>query len=320
MIFEKKIAEAYRATAYTRCDDDGTARYFSAADFEGLSCHHYPFSAKAGHKLSGYIYSYDGAKENRLIVFDHGFGGGHRSYMKEIEMLARAGFTVFAYDHTGCMESGGENTNGMAQSLSDLDSALCEIKASGRFSGYEISVVGHSWGGFSTLNISALHPDIKSIVAISGFISVKKLIETNFPGILRPYRKAIMEIEREANPYYSEFDARESLKKSKCAALLIYSENDKLCKKIHYDLLLEALSDRPETEFILVKDKGHNPNYTKEAVQLLSEFASARAKAIKSESLKTNEEKEAFLLKFDFDKMTEQDAEVFEKIIEFLNK
>ena len=69
MIFEKKIAEAYRATAYTRCDDDGTARYFSAADFEGLSCHHYPFSAKAGHKLSGYIYSYDGAKENRLLGF-----------------------------------------------------------------------------------------------------------------------------------------------------------------------------------------------------------------------------------------------------------
>ena len=40
MIFEKQIVNAYRGMAYTRCDDNGTAFYFSAEDFEGLSREH----------------------------------------------------------------------------------------------------------------------------------------------------------------------------------------------------------------------------------------------------------------------------------------
>ena len=119
MIFEKKILEIYKNLAYRRCDDNGTAYYFSSDDFQGLKKEEYPFSASAGHKLSGYIYSYENAKEGRLIVFDHGFFGGHRSYMREIETLCRHGYMVFAYDHTGCMESGGETPNGMLRALKD---------------------------------------------------------------------------------------------------------------------------------------------------------------------------------------------------------
>jgi pimeloyl-ACP methyl ester carboxylesterase len=89
--------------------------------------------------------------------------------MKEIERLAHAGYLVFAYDHTGCMESGGEHINGFAQSLADLHSALTVLEKDPSYSAYTFSVVGHSWGGYSTLNIAALHPEITHVVAISGF-------------------------------------------------------------------------------------------------------------------------------------------------------
>lgn len=83
--------------------------------------------------------------------------------MKEIERLCRAGYAVLSYDHTGCMESGGTSPKGLAQSLCDLNDCIKAIKADTRFLGIDISVVGHSWGAFSTLNITSLHPEISHI-------------------------------------------------------------------------------------------------------------------------------------------------------------
>ena len=36
MIFEKQIINFYKGMMYARCDDNGTAFYFSASDFPGL--------------------------------------------------------------------------------------------------------------------------------------------------------------------------------------------------------------------------------------------------------------------------------------------
>ena len=106
------------------------------------------------------------------------------------------------------------------------------------FDGVDVSVVGHSWGAFSTLNISALHPEISHIVAMCGFVSVKEMINTFFGGILKGYRNAVWELEKSSNPRFADFNAVNSLSNSNTKALLIYSENDKLCKKSHYEIYL----------------------------------------------------------------------------------
>ena len=93
--------------------------------------------------MQGYFYYYNSFKPNRLIVFDHGMWSGHMGYMKEIEMLARHGYLVYSYDHTGCMESGGDFTNGFAQSLHDLDNCLSALEKLSELKDYEISVMGH---------------------------------------------------------------------------------------------------------------------------------------------------------------------------------
>ena len=133
MIFEKQIVDVFKKQMYNRCDDNGTAYYFSADDFEGLNKRGFTFTAQAGHTLQGYFYWYENPMENRLVVFEHGMGGGHRSYMREIETIAKKGYMVFAYDHTGCMESGGESPNGFAQSLKDLDCCISTLKTAGCF-------------------------------------------------------------------------------------------------------------------------------------------------------------------------------------------
>ena len=318
MIFEKQIVNMYKGMMHTRCDDTETVFYFSPEDFEGIKYEPMSFRASAGHILKGYLYQGDFARSDRLIVFDHGFGGGHRAYMREIAKLCRHGYMVFSYDHTGCMESGGETPGGLAQSLCDLNDCIAMLKADERFSSTEISVMGHSWGAFSTMNIAALHPEIKSIVAISGFVSVEIMIGLFFDGLLKGYRKPIMELEKNSNPSFYEYNSAKSIRDSGVRAFLIYSDNDTMCKPINYEILKSELSGLDNVRLLLVSGKGHNPNYTADAVAYLGEFGKARAKLLKRKNV-TKEEKEIFVSSFDWNRMTEQDESVWQAIFDHLD-
>ena len=318
MIFEKQIVNLYKGMMHKRCDDTETVFYFSPEDFEGLKAEPYAFKASAGHTLQGYVYEYNDPNDNRLIVFDHGFGGGHRAYMKEIEMLCRHGYRVLSYDHTGCMESGGDSPNGLSQSLCDLNDCINTIKEDERFKGIDISVMGHSWGAFSTLNISALHPEISHIVAMCGFVSVTEMMGTFFGGIMKGYRKSVLKIEKEANPVFFEYNAINSLSSSDVKALLIYSEDDQMCRKKHYDMLKEGLEGKENVKLMLVSGKGHNPNYTAEAVKYLGEFGKARAKIARNKKA-TAADKSAFVESYDWNRMTVQDEKVWKVIFDHLD-
>ena len=317
MIFEKQIVESYRAMMFSRCDDTETVFYFSSDDFPGMKREKYHFRSSLGHKLKGNLYYRDGYREGKLVVFDHGFGSGHRAYMKEIDILTRAGYRVLAYDHTGCMSSGGDGARGLSQSLCDLNDCISAIKSDEVLSCLDISVIGHSWGAFSTMNIPALHPEISHIVAFSGFVSVADMIATFFPGILRGYRRAVVKLERETNSDFVEFNAVKTLSNSDTKALLIYSDNDVLCKKKHYKILKAGLGEAKNVTLMLEKRKGHNPNYTEEAVIYLKDFLRKRSKLADSKNL-TDEKKQAFVSSFDWHKMTEQDETVWAKILAHL--
>ena len=318
MIFERQVVNGYKGMMHTRCDDTETVFYYSAADFAGLQSEAYAFRSSMGHTLQGYLYSYENPVAGRLIVFDHGFGGGHRAYMKEIEKLCAHGYRVLSYDHTGCMESGGASPNGLAQSLCDLNDCLTAIKADKRFEGVDISVMGHSWGAFSTLNIAALHPEVSHIVALCGFVSVEEMMKTFFAGPLKGYRKAVLALEKESNPHYFTFNAVNSLKNTNTKALLIYSEDDQLCRRVHYDILKEGLKENENVRMMLVSGKGHNPNYTAEAVKLLGAFGKARTKFLKKKNA-TAAEKANFVASFNWETITAQDDAVWDEIFAHLD-
>ncbi|MBP3939106.1 MAG: alpha/beta fold hydrolase [Clostridia bacterium] len=312
MLFYKFVKNLYQKLIFKRCDDEGLAYYFSAKDFEGLQTEPFSFKGNSDQKLKGNFYYYDNPDENRIIVFDHGMGGGHLSYMKEIEMLASQGYKVFAYDHTGCMESEGESAGGFSQSLSDLDCCLKALKSDEKYHNKTFSVMGHSWGGFSTLNISAFHPDLSHIVVLSGFVSVD-IIASKF-GFLKKY---ITAIEKEKNPAYVSCNAVDSLNNTDAKVLLVYSDNDKMVnKEMNFDYLVSSLKDRKNTSFILESNKDHNPNYTADAVRYLSEYLSTLN--TQKKKLKTPEQKKAFVEGFDWDRMTRQDEAVWQKIFDHL--
>ncbi|MBQ5781999.1 MAG: alpha/beta fold hydrolase [Oscillospiraceae bacterium] len=319
VLFEKQVEKMYRKQMYTRCDDTGVAYYFSAADFEGLHSIPFSFRSPLGHSMQGYFYYYDDPVDDRIVVFEHGMGGGHRSYMREIEVIAKKGYRVFAYDHTGCMESGGENTNGFGQSLNDLDCAIKALRADSRYKNMKLTVIGHSWGGFSTMNIAAFHPDISHVVAISGFVSVKRMVNQHFGGMLKGFAKSIYALEKRSNPKYSDIDGVETLSGRSVKALIIHSADDPLVKKEHhFDVLKKALSDRPNVQFMLLDGKAHNPNYTAQAVRYKDEFFATLTKKLKNKELQTESQKKAFVSAYDWHRMTQQDMDVWNRIFDFI--
>ena len=187
MIFEKKILGFYKKILLRRHDPDGSVFYFKKEDFDGLCSTDTSFLGDKGQRLSAHFYYRGEKRYDRLVMFDHGMGCGHAAYMREINEITKRGYTVFTYDHTGTLESEGESIGGFSQSLSDLDRAVKFVRSLVEYKDAKIAVIGHSWGGFSTLNISALHRIIplkfhlKSHPAESGFpMQVKLIIQILF--------------------------------------------------------------------------------------------------------------------------------------------
>lgn len=320
MIFAQQIENAYRAKMFSRQEVSHAVSYFSAKDFDSLHKDPYLFNATAGHRLQGYFYYYDNPNKDRIVIFDHGMGAGHRAYMREIAMLARHGYLVFAYDHTGCVESEGESTNGFAQSLSDLDACLKALKADEAYQNKKFSVVGHSWGAYACQNIPAFHPDLTHIVAISGFISVEAIIAQNFSGILKPFRKTIFELEQNTNPDYVHCHAADSLRKTDAKVLILHSADDPLVQQMyHFDIMRIVLEDKENIRFLLVNGKKHNPNYTLDAVQYKDTFFELLKSKNKKHELDDEDAQTAFRKSFDWKRMTAQDKFIWKEIFDTLD-
>ncbi len=324
MIFRKKIESIYRARMFVRYDDSGRVKYFAPEEFEGLRAEPYRFMTKQGDTLAGWFYTYPEAEERyrrerggRLVVFAHGLGGGHRSYMKEIELLARHGYRVFSYDNTGCMASEGEGSRGLASSLSDLDDCLCALKADASVDTSDLSVVGHSWGGYAAMNITAFHADIKRVVGFAGFVSVGAMIAQSFPGVLALWRKQIMELERATSPRYADVTAIDTLSETNARVLLFHSLDDKtVFYRLHFRPLREALGERENITLVTVDERGHNPNYTPDAVAYKQTLYAAMKDLPKT---MTEDECEAFRTSFDWDRMTAQDETVWDRVFAHLD-
>jgi len=321
MIFEKKVAQMFRSRLCTRQDNPNGIFYFAPEDFPGLQAHPYTFQSGMGHDLKGYFYHYENPVPGRVVVFDHGMGNGHRAYMREIETLCKGGWLVFSYDHTGCMESGGKDINGFSQSLADLDDCMTALEAEPALQGYSFAVIGHSWGGFSTMNIAALHPEITHVIPMSGFISVEQIFKQSLPGIMGVYAASMVREEQKGNPKYARINGLETLEKTKAKVLVIHSDDDKTVHKDkHYDPLLEKLSGRENIEFLLLTGKDHNPTYTVDAVTYKNAFWGELSKAIKEKQLETPEQQKPFMDKYDWWRMTQQDMDVWNRIFDHLKK
>ncbi|MBQ4591032.1 MAG: hypothetical protein IJB20_03275, partial [Clostridia bacterium] len=87
----------------------------------------------------------------------------------------------------------------------------------------------------------------------------------------------------------------------------------------HFDVLREKLAGRENVRFLLVNGKGHNPNYTEDAVRYKDTFFAELQRNLKKKALVTDEQKKAFVARFDWNRMTAQDPGLWNAVFTFLD-
>ncbi len=319
MLFVNLILKIYKRTLLKRHDPDGSVFYYSPEDFEGLSSVPFEFPGERGQLLQGYFYRKNVTRPSRLVIFEHGMGCGHRAYMREISVLCERGYEVFAYDHTGTLESEGEHIGGFTQSLCDLNSAITALKDSGRLGERDIAVIGHSWGGFSTMNIGAFHPEITHLVALAGFISPRKIIG-DMLGKMRGVADKAFSAEVERFGGYAYANAAVSLLETRARALIVHSKDDPTVPFSHLTELKSMLRGKVGVEFLELDGKRHNPNFTEDAVRYKDEFFSELTRLKKKKRLVNESERLEFAARWDWERMTAQDMEFWQRVFGFIEE
>jgi dipeptidyl aminopeptidase/acylaminoacyl peptidase len=321
----KKIVEKTDQKMFgKRCDDNHLFFYYSASDFKGLLDDKYEFKIEDGTTLRGHFYYYPNFDPKKLIIFCHGFSAGHRSYFPEIEYLCKAGLKVLAFDYKGTFESDGENLTGFSEPIEDLYSLLNTLTKEGYFDKYEISLIGHSWGGFAIGNILNYFDNISKAIVISGPTSLADYLDGYLPKYI-PFRKRLIleTLEKEAT-IYPKFYSSTSISaylKTKTKVLLIQSIDDKVVNfNFSSGKVQRTIGKKKNIEYYFIKDHVHNPTYSKDAVIYFNSVIDKYNDLLKHHKLKTFEEKQAYFKDVKWKDMTKLDKNVMNKITTFIKQ
>ena len=235
----------------------------SVDDFDGLRRTRYQFSSDKGQKLTGYLYS-SGEDQHGIIVMAHGFGGGgHNSYMDFANYFAHHGYYVFAYDATGNDESEGDGVGGLPQGVADLDYAISFVRDSGHFPNLPMVLFGHSWGAYSVSNVLTYHPEVKAVIACSGFNASSDLFASEGKKQAGNAIYAMMPFVRlhEWHRFgkYASNTALDGFSKSNAAVMIVHSFDDEIVPAEYgYETYLKRYRDDPRFTFVSFEDQGHD--------------------------------------------------------------
>ncbi len=306
------ISRAYIKNFVGRYDKQVGVPYYSYSDFKDLKQEEFSFNNSKGTLLKYFYFYYDGYKKDKIVLFLHGLECGHAAYMAEINELCKRGFKVLAIDYTGCGDSEGKYLGSLYQPTKDVIELLDLLKLK-----EEIALVGHSLGGYTSLNILSLRNEIKTSVILAGFITPKDelghFVKSNFllKGILR-YEKKIG-----GNLY--NLDNVELLKTTKDRIFYIQSEDDQMVPFETAFKVVEA-ANNPSIKTLKMSGRKHNPNYTDSAIQYMNEVFGNFYNEVANKNIKTKEDRINYFKDVSLEKLVEQDAKMFDEIAKFIEK
>lgn len=244
-------------------------------DFDGLRRDRYEFASNEGQRITGYNYFRDDQDIKGMVIFAHGIGAGHNSYMDVIEYFTHYGYYVFAYDVTGNDESEGLSINGLPQGVIDLDHAITFVENQPEFSGLPIVLLGHSWGGFSVANVLNFHPEVKAVCSVSGFNRSSDLLNAQGQQMVGPAINIMLPYldlyERVRFGDYATHTSMDGFKNSDARIMIVHSEDDTTVPITYgYDIYYAEYADDPDFVFIRYTDRGHGKIFSK-SPELLGE-------------------------------------------------
>lgn len=284
--------------------------YYSYQDFENLKQETYSFVNSDGIDISYFFYYYDNYKKDQIIVFCHGLGPGHTAYMAEINELAKAGYRVLTLDYRGCDKSGGDYIKSLNKPTRDVMDLLDYLKLKEK-----ITLVGHSLGGYTALNVINLRKDINKAVILSGFIEISSLLMKFVPNKFILNR--VLHFEKKIEPKYYGIDNISYLKTTKDEILYIQSIDDQM---VPYDIGLQVVEsiDNPNIKTIKETNKKHNPNYSESAIQYMDKVFGEYNRLLKEKKIKTDSDRIEYFKDVSLSRLVKQDPVIIKAIVDFI--
>lgn len=322
VLFLMIFAYAVEKVAFgARCEGNPYLSYFTAADFDNLQADPVEFQGNRGQILRGNLYHEQGKSEHKaLLVFCHGMGGGHLSYTTEIDFFAKRGYLVLSYDNTGTLASDGKSLVGMPQAVSDLKSALQFAESDERTKNLPVLLAGHSWGGYTVCRAASL-PQVKGVLAFSAPNDVSELLTAqakaqtgkNF-AFLKPFLRMYEHLHFGAS---AAKPTAALLKDVDVPVLLLHGEKDAVVPLSNAVAGNSALAKNKFVQSVIYPEKQHNVYATLAAEQYIAEAFEKLGVLTKS---KENADAAATFAKtLDFRKMCEEDGDVMQTALEFLD-
>ncbi len=276
-------------------------KIFSHLDFPDLSAESFSFTLGKD-VIKGYIYKNKNSLAfKNLIIFFHGYGGGHQNYMHEIHRLTLDDNLVISYDNLGCFDSSGK-MKGIPESLVVAKAFSLYFKNNfNDYKKYPLVLMGHSWGAYAAINSARFFVNSRKIVAIAGFSSSNFFTRGNniFLKILRPF---IFFINLIMFKKYSLYTSKKTLRKINIPCLLIHGELDNIVTPNQSFLIYKKIKNK-NIKIIIEKEKYHSPQLTIKANNALRDFLGGK---IKEDNL-------------DYGILTELDENIFKEINNFIN-
>ncbi len=314
------VAYTYNQTFGVRVNTDNDFYDFLKYEKPDFTRTQVKFKSNHSQELTGYFYEYPNTKPKGLIVVAHGMGDGHNNYLTEIEAFAANGYLVFAYDGTGTNESEGTKLIGLSQSPIDLQYALNYLTTIPAISELLVMLYGHSWGGFavSALNNYPVKQDIKAIVSVAGFEKNSNVIKDLGRQIVGPFTNLLMPFvnfyEYLLFGYKAKNTGISGLSNTGAQVLIVHSSDDEIVNyEDNFKAYEKAFKDKPNFEFLSVKEHGHNV--------LIEPSANIRIEEIQKEKANLDKDSLAYqqLTYEEYLLTLRLDQEILNYIIEFYN-
>ncbi|MGN1234522.1 MAG: alpha/beta hydrolase family protein [Christensenellaceae bacterium] len=288
---------------HDQTNDDGIIPYLSPLDFEGLVVEERRFANSANRNVSYFFYAYEGYRKDKLIVFLHGVGPGHKAYLREIVTLCRRGYRVLTLDYSGVGASGNDGLNSLFSPARDVLELLALLSPK-----EEILLIGHSLGGFTALHTLCHRRDLKKAAILSAPLSLDLFVS------LQSHQKEILAYERATSPDLYGTDVTAYLQETDANILFIHSRDDAL---VPFDASTGRVMreiHNPHLTFRIEEHRKHNPNYTDGALAYMNATFCEYAALVANGTLDTVEKQRAFMADKSPMEMTHQDESVFDEI------
>lgn len=259
------IFMVYNENFHVRYDTMNIKQLPDFSEYPHLDRARVDFKSDKGQNLVGYFYSKKNVTDYKAaVVFNHGFGGGgHRSYLPQIEYLAKNDYLVLGFDKTGNDESEGKYVKGMPQGVIDLKYALDFVRTHQISKDLPIMLYGHSWGGYSVCSVLEDEDDITAVAEFAGFNTSMDIIMEQGAQLMGGDISFMKPFLWFCDFFNFGFDAGysslEGLKKTNSKVILFHSDDDKMVSAENsFDLYEEKLDGKENLTFVRVGGRGHD--------------------------------------------------------------